>query len=121
MFNIFPNVKVKGLFFFCFLPNMYALRSLSLGLVDDFSIYLRSADIAVGKHFADCIDVNTFIKQQGSVGVAEAVECNMLADARFFNPALQFLLHKSISQPLENLFLSLWPAKLVGLIGNWNC
>ena len=47
----------------------------------------------MGKHFADSIDVGAVAQEQGSVGVTEAVERNVLGDSSCWEPFLELIVY----------------------------
>ena len=49
----------------------------SFCIVNNLGVDLSCADILMSKHLAHRIDVGAIVQQQGSVGVAEAVECDV--------------------------------------------
>ena len=65
------------------------IGSITFALVYDVGINLGGFHIRMSKHSFNGIDVGIMFKLQGSKGVAATVECDMLLDARCFNPFLQ--------------------------------
>ena len=57
--------------------DFYDFGSLFLFLIDKVGIYLGGADVLVGKHLADSVDVCASGYEQCGVGVAEAMELSL--------------------------------------------
>ncbi len=55
----------------------------------------------MGEHLGDGVDVHSLVEEYGGVGVAEAVEGDMLGDACGFEPFLELLCDYVIAQAGE--------------------
>ena len=74
---------------FGFFPDLDALDSLTLALVNDVGVDLGRADIGGGKQMGDRVDIRALVHLEGCEGMAEAVEGDVLGDARGLDPLLQ--------------------------------
>ena len=73
----------------------------------------------MGEHFADDVDVGTGTEQKGSVGVAEAVECDVFFYACVFYPVVKFFLDEGICEAFEDLSFARCSAEFHCFFGNW--
>ena len=69
---------------------MYGIGCITLAFIYDVGVDLGSFYVGMSKHSFDGIDVGIMFKLQGGKGMARAMECDMLLDARGFNPFLQW-------------------------------
>ena len=74
----------------------------SFCIVNNLGVDLSCADILMSKHLAHRIDVGAIVQQQGSVGVAEAVESYVLLNSGSLDPVIQLLLYESVCETLED-------------------
>ena len=83
---------------YAFLGRIYSIKiidvnnigSITLTLINNVSINLSCFHIGMSKHSLNGIDIGVTFKLQGGEGVTGAMECDMLFDARGFNPFLQW-------------------------------
>ena len=73
----------------------------------------------MGEHLADYVDVGTRAEEQGGVGVAEAVEGDVLLYACIGNPVLQFCLNEAVVEAFEHLALAWSAAEFIGFVSDW--
>lgn len=81
--------------------DFYDFGSLFLFLIDKVGIYLGGADVLVGKHLADGVDVCASGYEQCGVGVAEAMEGDVFVDSGGLNPFFQPSVDELACEALE--------------------
>ena len=86
-----------------------------------FCIYLRCAYVFVSEHLADCVDICAVAQEQGGVGVAEAVECNVLGDSGCREPFLELVVDDGRGYVLEYESCAWLSAKFVGFVRDREC
>ena len=69
---------------------MYGIGCITLAFIYDVGVDLGSFYVCMSKYSLDGIDIRVMFKLQGGEGVTGAMECDMLFDARGFNPFLQW-------------------------------
>lgn len=111
---VFHIGKVNLLFL-----NLQPLCCLPLVLVHHFGVYLCGADVLVGWHLADDVDVSSGAEEQGGVGVAEAVECDVFFYACVFYPSVEFSLYEGVCKAFEDLSLVWFAAEFKCFVGDW--
>ena len=75
----------------------------------------------MGEHFADCVDICAIAQEQGGVGVAEAVECDVLCDSGCREPFLELVVDDGRGYVLEYESCAWLSAKFVGFVRDREC
>ena len=107
------------------LPSLFGLFDFqsfgcfSLVLVHYLGVDLGCSDILVGEHLADYVDVGAGAEEEGGVGVAEAVECDMFVDACVFKPSFKFSLYECVGEAFEDDAFARFAAEFKGFISDW--
>ena len=70
--------------------------------VDQIGVNLGGGYVFVSQHLRDRIDVRARCDLQRGVGVAEAVESDVLLNARRRNPLFQRIVYHTARQPFEH-------------------
>ena len=86
----------------CHLLNLYHFRCLTFLLVYKVGVDLGCTDVLMGKHLADSVDVGCRRIVLRNVGVAEAVEGDVLGDTGLFEPRLQVRVDHVTGKTFEN-------------------
>ena len=84
--------------------------------IDQVGVNLGGGYILVGQHLRDRIDVRARSDLQRSVGVAEAVERDILLDTCRRNPLFQRIVYHTACQPFEYRAAGLLAAQVDGLL-----
>ena len=96
--------------------DFYDFGCLFLLLIDKVGVYLGGADVLVGEHLADGVDVGSSGYEQGGVCVAEAVEGDVFVDSGGFHPRFQPSVDELACETLEHFAFGWYAAEFERLV-----
>ena len=105
---------------FLFLDELHDFRGFLLLLAHEVGVDLCGADVLVGEHLADGVDVGTSGNHEGCVGVAEAVECDVFVDTGRLDPGFESAVDEVAVKAFEHLAFAGLATEAECLVADWN-